>query len=357
MNARALNRATLARQALIARERDPLAMIERLVGLQAQQARPPFVGLWTRVEKFQREQLHALVRDKAVVRATMMRGTLHLVTAADYVAMRGAMQPMFDVGVKSILGKRVEGLDVAKLCAFARTRLPATFEALRPVLAKKFPKFDDRALGFAVRMKLPLVQVPTGDRWAYPASSDFACAETWLGRAIDPGMATTLLVKRYLAAFGPATVRDAQTWSGLGDLAPAFAALRDELVTFRDGKRELFDLPDAPRPDPDTAVPVRFLPEFDNLVLSHDDRSRVIALAHRPAVVTKNLQVKATFLVDGVVAGTWTVSLDRRKKAATLVLSPFAALNKPARAALEAEGELLLRFVEPDAASYAIKVA
>jgi hypothetical protein len=353
MNARALGRATLARQALITRAADPLAMIERLVGLQAQQARPPFVGLWTRIASFEREQLSALVRDKAVVRATMMRGTLHLVSAADYGALRGALSPMFAAGVKSILGKRVEGLDVDKLCAFARTKLPATFEALRPVLAKKFPKFDDRALGYAVRMHLPLVQVPTEDRWAYPASSDFACAETWLGRAIDRTVDPALLVKRYLAAFGPATVRDAQTWSGLRDLAPAFATLRDELVTFRDGKRELFDLPDSPRPDADTDVPVRFLPDFDNLVLSHDDRSRVIADVHRPAVVTKNLQVKATFLVDGVVSGTWTIE---RKKAATLVLSPFATLNKPARAALEAEGESLARFVEPDAASYAIKI-
>lgn len=354
MNARAQNRATLARQALLARATDPLAVIERLAGLQAQQARPPFVGLWTRVAGFQREQLGALVRDKAVVRATMMRGTLHLVSAADYVALRSALQPLFAASVKAILGKRVDGLDIAKLCAFARTKLPATFDALRPVLAKKFPKFDDRALGYTVRVSMPLVQVPTDDRWAYPASSDFACAEAWLGRAVDPAPATALLVKRYLAAFGPASVRDAQTWSGMRDLAPVFAALRDELVTFRDGKRELFDLPDAPRPDADTVAPVRFLPEFDNLVLSHDDRSRVIAEAHRPAVVTKNLQVKATFLVDGVVAGTWTVE---RKKAATLVLSPFSALKKPVRAALEAEAEPLVRFIEPDAASYAIKVA
>jgi hypothetical protein len=163
VNSRALGRATLARQALITRATDPLAMIERLVGLQAQQARPPFVGLWTRIESFQPEQLSALLRDKAVVRATMMRGTLHLVTAADYGALRGALSPMFAAGVKSILGKRVEGLDVDKLCAFARTKLPATFEALRPALAKKFPKFDERALGYAVRMHLPLVQVPTED--------------------------------------------------------------------------------------------------------------------------------------------------------------------------------------------------
>jgi len=353
MTLRELNRATLARQALLARASDPLAMIEQLVALQAQLARPPFVGLWTRVAKFRREQLHALVHDKAVVRATLMRGTLHLVSAADYLALRSALQPMFTAGAKAILKDRVAGLDIAKLCAFAKSKLPATFETLRPVLAKKFPKFDDRALGYALRMHLPLVQVPTADRWAYPASSDFACAETWLGRVFAEA-APQLLVRRYLAAFGPATVRDAQIWSGLRDLGPVFEALRDELVVFRDGKRELFDLPDAPRPG-EVDAPVRFLPDFDNLVLGHDDRSRVIADAHRAAIVTKNLQVKATFLVDGFVAGTWTI--EAKQKTATLVLSPFGTLKKPVRAALEAEGDALVRFVEPDAATHAIKVA
>lgn len=329
-------------------------MITRLVGLQAQLARPPFVGLWTRIRDFRREQLHALVTERAVVRATMMRGTLHLMSAADYAAFRSTFQAMFSAGTKTVLGKRIEGLDMAKLSAFARTQLPATFDALRPVLAKKFSSFEDRALGYSVRMHLPLIQVPTADRWAYPASSDFACAETWIGRPIATEPAPQELVRRYLAAFGPASVRDAQAWSGLRDLAPAFAALRDQLVTFKDGKRELFDLPDAPRPDADTPVPVRFLPDFDNLVLGHDDRERVIARDHRAAIVTKNLQVKATFLVDGVVAGTWTIG---RKKAATLVLSPFAALTKPVRAALDQEGDALLRFVEPDAATFAIKLA
>ena len=354
MTPRALSRATLARQGLLERSSDPLAVIARLVGLQAQLARPPFVGLWTRIRDFQREQLRTLVTERAVIRATAMRGTLHLMTAADYAAFRATFQPMFTANATGVLGKRIDGLDLAKLCTFARSRLPATFDALRPVLAQKFPKFDDRALGYAVRMHLPLVQVPTADRWAYPASSDFACAETWLGRPLAGEPAPQALVRRYLAAFGPASVRDAQAWSGLRDLAPAFAALRDQLVTFRDGKRELFDLPDAPRPDADTPVPVRFLPDFDNLVLGHDDRERVIARAHRAAIVTKNLQVKATFLIDGLVAGTWTIE---RKKTATLVLAPFATIKKPVRAALDEEGHGLLRFVEPDAASFAIKFA
>ncbi|MBX3155077.1 MAG: AlkZ family DNA glycosylase [Deltaproteobacteria bacterium] len=369
MSTRELNRATLARQLLLARAQvgakkaGPGALagvadvIDRLAGMQAQQARPPFVGLWTRVAGFARAQLCEALLGKQVVRATAMRGTLHLLSARDYLTLRPALAAMLEVGMRAILGDRVSELDLGKLGAFAATKLPATFDQLRPVLAKKFASFDERALGYAVRCTLPLVQVPTSaDRWAFPAAAQFTPAVTWLGAELAPGSLETL-VRRYLAAFGPATVKDAQVWSGFRDksLAAAFEALRPELVTFRDGKRELFDLPDAPRPGADVEVPVRFLPEFDNLVLAHDDRSRVIADAHRPLVVTKNLQVRATFLVDGVVAGTWTI--ERKKAAATLTLAPFARLARPTVTALEAEGDALLRFVEDDATTFAVVLA
>jgi len=204
-------------------------------------------------------------------------------------------------------------------------------------------------MAYAIRMHLPLVQVPTDDAWGFPAASDFALADDWLGKKIPTEEAPAhMLVRRYLAAFGPATPKDAQVWSGLQSLRAAFEELRPELVTFRDErKRELFDLPDAPRPDEDTPAPVRFLPEFDNLVLAHDDRTRVIADEHRPKVTLKNLQVRATFLVDGFVAGAWKV--ERKKKTATLVLEPFGKLTKKTLTELEREGEALLRFVEEDA--------
>lgn len=353
LSTRQLNRALLARQMLLAREgTTALGAVERLAGLQAQLARPPFVGLWTRLEGFRRGDLLELMNRREVVRATAMRGTLHLMTTADYLGLRGALQPMLSRGMQSILRERATALDLRVLEEEARAFFggaPATFDALRDHLKAKHPEGDERAMAYAIRMHLPLVQVPTGTAWGFPAAADFAVAESWLGTKVstEPAPAHEL-VRRYLAAFGPATPGDAQAWSGLQGLREVFESLRPELATFRDErKRELFDLPDAPRPPEDTPAPVRFLPEFDNLVLSHDDRTRVIAGEHRPKVVLKNLQVRATFLVDGCVAGTW--KMERRKKVAILILEPFEKLAKQTVAALEKEGDALLRFVEEDA--------
>ncbi|HVG08718.1 MAG TPA: winged helix DNA-binding domain-containing protein [Thermoanaerobaculia bacterium] len=356
-----LNRATLARQMLLSRE--PMATtaaVERLAGMQSQLARPPFVGLWTRIEGFQRKNLIDPLLRREIIRATAMRGTLHLMSAADYVALRGALQSMLTKGMQAILRERAQDLGMDALQTEARAFFggkPATFDALRNHLKAKNPAADERAMAYAIRMHLPLVQVPTDDAWGFPAASDFALADDWLGKKVptDEAPAHTL-VRRYLAAFGPATPRDAQVWSGLQSLRTVFEELRPELVTFRDErKRELFDLPDAPRPGEDTPAPVRFLPEFDNLVLAHDDRTRVIADEHRPKVTLKNLQVRATFLVDGFVAGTWKV--ERKKKTATLVLEPFGKLIKKTLAELEQEGDALLRFVEEDALETDVRVA
>ncbi len=355
---RELNRAVLARQLLVERANlAPLAAIEQLVAMQAQVPRPPFVGLWTRLVGFSREALHGLLHDRTVVRGTLLRGTLHLVSARDFVAMRAALQPMLTAGMTAILKQRATTIDLPKLAAFAKTKLPSTFDELRPQLVKKFPSSDERALGYAVRMTLPVIQVPTDDdRWSFPSNAAFESAESWLGRPIDADTAAHALVRRYLAAFGPASVKDAERWSGMSGLKPIFEDLRDELVTFRDDKkRELFDLRDAPRPGADLVAPVRLVPDFDNLVLGHDDRRRIVADEHRPALTTKNLQVKATLLVDGFVAGTWTV--ERKKADATLVVTPFAALKKPVRSALEAEADAPLQFVEPDATRRAVKVS
>jgi hypothetical protein len=348
-----LNRALLARQMLLSREPIPVpGAIARLVGLQAQLARPPFVGLWTRLQDFRRDDLLNPLRERQVVRVTAMRGTLHLMTASDYVSLRGALQAGLSKGAQAILRDRQQSFDVVALEAEARSFFggkPATFDALRNHLKAKDPAADERAMAYTMRMHLPLVQVPTGTAWGFPAASDFALAEDWLGTkvSLEPTPAHEL-VRRYLAAFGPATPGDAQAWSGLSGLRAVFEELRPALATFRDGrKRELFDLPEAPRPSEDEPVPARFLPEFDNLVLSHDDRTRVMADEHRPKVTLKNLQVRATFLVDGFVAGTWKV--ERKKKAATLVLEPFGKLAKPAVKALSEEGDALLRFVEEDA--------
>jgi hypothetical protein len=201
-----------------------------------------------------------------------------------------------------------------------------------------------------------MVMVPTGDRWAFPSVADFTLADTWLDEPIDQEAGPAALVRRYLAAFGPATAADVQTWSGLGGMKAVLEAIRPELHVVEDERgRELFDLPDAPRPAQDVPAPPRFLPEFDNLVLAHADRTRLLADEHRPAVVTKNLRVRATFLWDGEVRGTWTI--ERKKATATLHLAPFEPLPKPAAEALAEEGERLLRFVEDDAATFAVTIA
>lgn len=365
LTTRQLNRALLARQMLLAREKaTALEAVERLVGLQAQLARPPFGGLWTRLEGFRREDLLDLLRGRQVVRVTAMRGTLHLMTAADYVDLRCALQPGLSRGMQAILRDRTATFDLGAIQSAARAFFggsPETFDAFRIHLKEKYPEGDERAMAYAVRTHLPLVQVPTEAAWGFPAAAAFALADEWLGKEIPGGEAPahTLvrpLVRRYLAAFGPATPGDAQAWSGLSGLRPVFEELRSTLVTFRDErKRELFDLPEAPRPEEDTPAPVRFLPEFDNLVLGHDDRTRVMADEHRPRVVSKNLQVSATFLVDGFVAGTWKV--ERKKKTAALILEPFAPLAKKTLAALEREGEGMLGFVEEDAAVREVRTA
>lgn len=347
---RALNRATLARQLLLEREPLPVGTaVERLAGMQAQDPRPPFVGLWTRIPDFDADALRQALATAQVVRATSLRGTLHLLSARDYLAWRSPLQPVLSAGM-SVLGDRAEGLELEPVLAAARELLadhPRTFNEIRGLLQERFPDVNERALGFATRMCVPLVMVPTEDRWSFPRDSRFALAGERLGAEPDPADDPRELVRRYLAAFGPASVADAQSWSFLKPLKPVLEQLRDELVVFKVGRRELFDLPDAPRPGEDVPAPPRFLPEFDNLLLSHADRTRVIADEHRGQVFTKNLRVRATFLLDGVVAGTWTV--ERKRKLATLRLVPFAKLTKASLTALRREGEPLARFVEPEA--------
>jgi hypothetical protein len=327
--------------------------------MQAQVARPPFVGLWTRVENFQREELARLFARRKVVRGSFLRGTLHLASTKDYERLRAATQPAVDRAMRSILRDRLKTFDFDATVADARaffTAEPRTFDELRDHFEAQKGKGDVRARAFAARCQLPLVQLPTDDDpWSFPAAARFALADEWLGRPLPLGDPDPReLVLRYLAAFGPATATDAQVWSGLSSLRATFDDLRAQLRVFRDERgRELFDLPKAPRPDADTDAPVRFLPEFDNLVLAHDDRSRVIADEHRPVLITKNLQIPGAFLVDGMVAGTWKI--ERKKRAATLVVVSFAALPKPAREALEAEGERLVRFVEPDADAFDVR--
>lgn len=362
LGARDLNRATLARQMLLERAADCAvpAAVTRLAGMQAQEPKHPFTGLWSRLEGFSGDALLGALAERTVVRATLMRSTLHLFSAADYVALRLALQPPAAVALR-VLGARAEGLDPDAVVSATRDLLAGTplhFDAIRAGLQERFPDVDDRALGYAARTLVPLVMVPDaggGSRWGYPRVCAFALAEEFLDSAPAPA-APGALVRRYLGAFGPASAADVQAWSGIGGLKQVLDGMRDELAVFADGQgRELFDLPDAPRPGADAGAPVRYLPEFDSLVLAYDDRSRIIADEHRPLVTTKNLRVKATFLVDGVVAGTWAIAVKRR--VATLELQPFGRLAKRVVGELTAEGEALARFAEPAAHEHAVALA
>jgi hypothetical protein len=353
----ALNRATLARQLLLRREKTSAAdAVARLCGMQAQEAKPPFLGLWSRVDGFAVDDLHAALHDHSVVRGMLLRATLHLATAADYTAFRPVIQPVLTAASAGALRDRAKGLDPDKVLPAAVSYLeeaPRTFTEIRAHLSGLFPAVNERALGYTVRTHVPMVMVPTEDRWAFPSDARFTLASSWLDEPLAADTEPDTLVRRYLAAFGPATAADVQTWSGLKGIAAVLKRL--DLVEFRSeaGKR-LYDLPDAPRPDPETAVPARFLPEFDNLVLAHADRSRLVDDEFRGRLTTKNLRVRATFLVYGFVAGTWQYTVKRG--AAAMQLSPFRPLPASAASALGEEGEQLLRFAEPGASTYDVEV-
>ncbi len=358
---RELNRATLARQLLL--ERDTMSVpkaIERLAGMQAQMPVPPFVGLWTRLKKFERDDLAALIEKRKVVRATMMRATLHLVTTDDYLNLRGAMQPVLDAAQESIAKRRDDAVDFEAVLKEGRRFLkeqPRTFAEISKHFEALMPDSDIGAMRYTIRTKIPLVQVPTTTGWRYPSTPQFTLAEDYLDQKISLEPTENdfkQLAKRYLAAFGPATPTDMQTWSGLGGMKDVFESIRDELVTYRDPKkREVFDLPDMPLPEEDTPAPPRFLPEFDNLLLSHKDRTRVVADAYRKQVYLPGLRVAATILVDGVVQGAWKV--EKAKGAATLNITPFEKWSKTVRDELADEGERLIRFIEPDAKSHDVQ--
>ncbi len=345
---RELNRATLARQMLLERENvSPLEAVQRLVALQAQVTSPPYVGLWTRLNDFRREDLTRLMLERRVVRATLMRATLQLMTADDYLLLRPALQPALTRSMRSISGKRLDGLDLDRLVGAARDFFeeePRTFADLRPLLSDLEPDRDQSALAYAVRTRLPLVQVPSGGVWGYSGKAPFTTPERWLGQPPSGSEDARDLILRYLAAFGPAAVRDVQMWSGRTQLKTSVEEMRPELRTFHDESgNELFDLPDAPLPPADTPAPPRFVPDYDNLILSHAERRRVVPDEHRKKVFLSAARVRATFLVDGFVHGVWKI--EKQRKTATLVIEPFEPLSREDRDTLSDEGERLVRFV------------
>jgi hypothetical protein len=360
LSRRALNRATLARQLLL--ERAAVSVpdaVSQVGGLQAQVVSPPYIGLWTRLIDFRREDLTEQILQKQVVRATYLRSTLHLITAEDYCRLRPILQPALVRALNGFHGLRIQGLDTGATIAAARAYLekePRTFAQIKTLLLQRDATRDGDAMCYVVRTHLPLVQIPTGGTWGYPGNPSYALAESYLGRPIASDTGPRDLIRRYLAAFGPANGKDIQVWAGMTGLRETLTAMRDELVVYRDDQgKELFDLPEMPMPDLDTSAPIRFLPEYDNLLLAHADRTRVIADEHRPRVFLSAARVRATFLVDGFVCGAWKI--EREQGRATLVVEPFTELTKAIRDTLIEEGENLLRFIEEGATSMTIRFA
>ena len=348
LDLRALNRATLARQLLLDRAELPvLDAVAHLCGLQAQEPQEPFTGLWSRLRAFDPAVLSGLLTGRSVVRTHLMRRTVHLVTAADVLAWRARHDAMLRQRVLGVYRRELADVDLDELAAAAHTMLadgePRTMTELARALAARWPAPGPRALGeMVIAGVVPMVQLPPRGVWRAKAGVRNLPVATWLGREVDPPAPDgtdpvgAALVRRYLAAFGPAATADLRAWSGLAGLPAAVTAVREELVSFRDERgRELLDLPGAPRPDPGTPAPVRFLPAFDNAILGYDDRSRIIDQAHRGLSVAGERVV----LVDGRVAATWTVD------AGTVLVSPLGRFSPADRTAVAEEGAALASFL------------
>lgn len=343
----ALNRATLDRQLLLRRHSLPARQaVELLGGMQAQAPLAPYTGLWTRLESFAPESLATSISSRRLVRAHLNRNTVHLLTAEDYLDFRPLFHRLHERGLRANFGHRLVGADLDEVRSRAQTLLrgsPLTRAELGELLASTWPQVDPGSLAYAACALLPVVQIPPRGIWGKTGQATFALAEDWLGRPVtcEPASdAVDRLVLRCIGALGPLTVQDIQTWSGLARLREVTERLADRLRTFRgeDGA-ELLDLPDASRPDPDTPAPVRFLPEYDNLLLSHADRSRVIPHARPVPLPPGNGSTQGTLLIDGSWNATWKIGKD-----GGLDIQPFITLSPAAKEEIAAEGARLLAF-------------
>ena len=367
LSLRELNRALLARQLLLKRAPlSPATAIERLAGLQAQWSPAPYVGLWTRLTRFAIADLERALDERTVVKATAMRGTLHLLSAADYPSLTVALAAA-DARSASFIpaGRRVADVDrlhanVLRFARTARTRESlATFIGTQPGLPDVPPA---SLLWWLIAARGGLVHVPPSGTWAHRRSGDLISATAWLRGMRTPPVADAVqhVVRKHLAAFGPASIEDVSSWSSLR--TPAIRAAIDQLGAavrvFADERgRALYDLARAPRPAAEDASPPRFLPKWDSTLLAYvpADRVRVLAEVHRKVVIGKNGDVAQTFLVDGFVAGTWDLAQTRGE--AILTLKPFGRLAKGDRLALTEEAERLARFAMAEAKAHHVVAA
>jgi hypothetical protein len=340
LDRRTLNRTLLLRQHLLARS--PLSvmeMVEHLAGMQAQVPTSPYAGLWSRIEGFVTGDLAELVRDRRVVRLALMRSTIHLVTVADALAFRPVLASMLAkdpharrVPVDAIVGATREIVDVE----------PRTPTDLATLLVDRFPELDAEALGHAARAFVPLVQVPPRGVWGVGGQVRVTTLESWVDRPLGSSTDHDEMVLRYLRAFGPASTKDFASWSRLTGVRAAFDRLRAELRIDRDENGvELFDLPDAPIAEPDAPAPVRFLPEYDNVLLAHADRTRILDDRARSFLSREN-GYWPFVLIGGDVRATWA------RRDGTINVSPFDELTRDERDALVEEGRRLATALDAD---------
>jgi Winged helix DNA-binding domain len=344
---RTLNRALLARQGLLER-RDvpPLQVVEQLVGLQAQEPIDPYVALWSRIADFEPMALSDAIDTRQAVRIGLMRTTLHLVSTADALALAPATEDVLRRAFRSTsFAKALAGQDPAPIIEAARAALeerPMTPTDLGRHLATRWPDRDPQSLSLLARYHLPLVQVPPRGLWRKTGRATNTTLEAWTGD-VPAAMPVEDLLLRYLRAFGPATVGDMRVWSWLTGLRAVVERLRPRLRTFRDERgRELFDVEDGLLVDEDVPAPVRFLPQYDNIFLSHEDRSRI------SGVLTWGLDFawKGPIIVDGGITAAWRVR--REKRAATMTVELGRTLTPRERRDVQAEAERLSMFLDPD---------
>jgi hypothetical protein len=382
---RGLGRALLGRQHLL--ERAPVGVVDavaHLVALQSQNPSSAYLALHARVAGFRHADLADAMLDRRVVRLALLRDTVHLVTADDALRLWPLLEPMLrrrTIGATSAgpTLRQVDLDDLARAALDALADEPLAAGPLGERLGATWPGLDERALALGARGILPLVQVTPRGVWGSSMATTWTPAPTWLGRptadVADPAdrdAALADLVRRYLAAYGPATVADVQQWSGLTRLAAVVDRIRPELVEVRHtdppgGRpRVLLDLPDAPRPGDDVPAPVRLLPDFENLLLSHADRTRVVPPEVRPALASRNGMPPGTVLVDGVVAGSWVIRRERlprpagtrgKRELARLTVTPLRPWPRGARAEVRAEAEQLVRFAADDAHDHVVEIA
>jgi hypothetical protein len=350
LSTRALNRATLSRQLLLDRvDRSVLDTVSHLVGVQAQAPDAPYVTLWSRLAGFATGDLASLITTRQVARMTLMRGTLHLASAADCRYLRGVIQPVLERLFRSMpFAKSLAGADLAAVVDAGTVLIeqqPLTKAQLGSQLRHAFPDADPTALGYAVAILVPAIQVPPRGVWGSTGPAALTTLAAWLSVDVLADPTPHDAVVRYLTAFGPASVADISAWSGLSRLREVTESL--DLRRFTDeAGRELLDVPDGERPDPETPAPVRFLAEYDNVLLSHADRTRIMTEQRRLPLPAGNGGQLGTFLLDGFLAGTWRCS--RFDGIATLIAEPYQRLKPGDADAVEDEALRLLDFIAPD---------